>query len=256
MAGFASDDGSSVYPSLARIAKSVKLSRRHLTDLVKSLVDKDYLIKVRDAIPSQHRATEYQINLSIFKKRGEVVKFEAKKLPTDIVDKCSKGISEVPPPIELAATPPIELAATYPLVRSIKHHGNDEEIKTVNKWELIQQLINHGVFKNDAIFWLNHFGYARIASELELMNKQTETIRNPGGYLRHRLNSKRPAPSGDNQMGIMKRQHVTCEETKELLKNMYSPKGKKTKEVAQASLHLVKSMLKNENPGPRLNEHD
>ena len=61
MADHADDDGSKIFPSIARIAWKTGYSERQVQRIIVNLVDKRLLIVVFP--PSQHRATEYRMDI-------------------------------------------------------------------------------------------------------------------------------------------------------------------------------------------------
>jgi len=63
MADFAADDGSSVYPSLGRVADDVKMTRRGVINIVNSLQEKKILIKIAQAKPGDRMTCLYKINV-------------------------------------------------------------------------------------------------------------------------------------------------------------------------------------------------
>lgn len=180
-ADYARDDGTSTYPSFNRISRETALSKRQVIRIVKSLVKKGYLIKVKEADRINHRATEYRINIDMIRV-GRWDK-SVHKLSTKSVDKNDTvSLSS-----DMVSLPPSDMVSPDQLVTSIKHDYVGE-IKTVNKFELIERLMNIKVKKQHAICWLDYFGCDKIEAELELIAKQT-WIRNPGAYLRYRLHS-------------------------------------------------------------------
>lgn len=246
MADFAREDGTRVYPSFNTLSRRTGYSRRQVIRIVKSLVLKGYLIKVKEADRAEHRATEYRINLDMIKQDRILYTPPVDKSVDNIVDNYGT-VNLSSDMVTLGAS---DMMSPNPSLRSIINDHDYREEDKIKKAELIELLMTIGVYKQCAIGWIKDFGYDKIVSELELMSKQSGVL-DHGKYIRAMLINNRYIPRGDLKMAEVKRMHVTCEETQDMLKNMLMPKGKKTQEVKEASIHLVRSMLKGLIGGPR-----
>lgn len=245
-AAFTNDDGTSGYPSLATLSRRTGNSRRHLIRVVQSLVKKGFLIKVKDFDRNAHRATEYRIEVMMIKQDRILYTFPVDKSVDNPVDKShTVNLSS-----DMVSGGGSDMVSHESSLRSmINDHDYKEEDK-IKQGELLELLMHLGVYKQKALGWIKNFGYDKIVSELELMSKQKGII-NPGGYLGAMLNNNRHHPMGDSKMAEVKRVHMTCEETQDMLKNMHMPKGKKTQEVKEASIHLLRNILKGSIVAPR-----
>lgn len=80
MADFAADDGSSIYPGYTRIGKDTSLSYETVKRSVWSLMEKGYLIKVKNENRWSGKAAVFQINV---KKLEESKQLSLKPKPVD-----------------------------------------------------------------------------------------------------------------------------------------------------------------------------
>lgn len=107
MADFAADDGSSVYPSLNRIASDNSMSRRTVIRSIKSLIEKNILIKVEASSPKDYISNVYRIDISILEK--------LKNLPPDLpLVSQSHPSDRVSPPLVTECHPPSDRVSPNP----------------------------------------------------------------------------------------------------------------------------------------------
>jgi Helix-turn-helix domain len=86
MADHAQDDGTDVFPSIARLAWKTGYDDRQVKRIIKDLRAEGVLVEV--APPAQHRPTEYRIDLEAATKKPS---FESKKARGDISDRGDIG---------------------------------------------------------------------------------------------------------------------------------------------------------------------
>ena len=85
MASFAIEDGSSIYPSLQRIASDCKGTRRGIMKIIDSLIAKGYLQKIIRKTPDTNLTNYYYINTQKFNNDLLVNKPLSKKLSPEAV---------------------------------------------------------------------------------------------------------------------------------------------------------------------------
>jgi hypothetical protein len=189
MADFAADDGTSIYPGVNRISDDCKLNRETVRDNIKILLEKQFLILVKNAVPELHRANVYKMNVDKLKNLVEK--------PLDI-----NQAGGVAPPGGGGATPPGGggVAPPDPSLRStIKNQQHavaelEELLKDKNNEKLIDE-------------WISEHGnewHKKLWKESKL-----HAVNNAVGYLRVLLREKRP----QSKDLAANRPHETPEET-------------------------------------------